>query len=666
MMPGTQKNACLSCRQRKLKCDRQRPCANCVGRSVECKQQLLPPPAVSRGAKRSLDESDPSTISSILSRLDHIEAYINRTNAVGGDGLVSTPIATALNTVKGGVPLRPSRSQALLGNSSRQGVSSDRESKFSRLSANDDFLRHALTHHLSISITGDCQLHRDLDSRHIRIPYIEETFRLYQVYCDYVGQFQHIIFEPHFRAMTEEVYYHISHVSKTTAPRGLALVLAVVAMATILQPLHGSLGAAIPVLKERLKVCAGYIRSSMDCLEQHRRRMDHTLENVQAMLVLQFLINHIEGFSPRFRALMTESIAISHSLGLHRIDTPDTKRVVLREEPDAAIQEIKRRVWWYLTAMDWMTSMAQGPNEAVYLIQPRHISTMIPRHINEDDLGNPRFEERPLSEPTTMSYSLHRLKLAEISRCIVDMAPQDPSNATHELVSALDSKIDTLVQGFPEFFQSQLAETDEVQDIDQRLSYIPLQRTILSVMVDMLRCKLHFPYLTGHQSKALHAFSRDAGVRAARHLLTTHRDMITTDVKHSADFMKIQGTVLHMFIGALIVATDLCCNQPQGEDRANQLSELSAAMRQLESIRQHSRIAAIFLEALTQLLVKHGLWPPEKNVSTTLSTETVLAPNLDSYGNGQMDIPDFDPCAFEELWATFVEQPAAVDLIDLS
>jgi alkylhydroperoxidase family enzyme len=47
-----------------------------------------------------------------------------------------------------------------------------------------------------------------------------------------------------------------------------------------------SFDAVIPILKERLQVTAVYIRASMDCLEQHRRRMTHTLESVQAMLVL--------------------------------------------------------------------------------------------------------------------------------------------------------------------------------------------------------------------------------------------------------------------------------------------------------------------------------------------------------------------------------------------
>jgi hypothetical protein len=72
-MADTQKKACLSCRQRKLKCDKQQPCANCVTRSVDCKEQVLAP--ATRGIKRTHDDSDP--IPNILIRLEYVEAYIN-------------------------------------------------------------------------------------------------------------------------------------------------------------------------------------------------------------------------------------------------------------------------------------------------------------------------------------------------------------------------------------------------------------------------------------------------------------------------------------------------------------------------------------------------------------------------------------------------------------
>ena len=239
-------------------------------------------------------------------------------------------------------------------------------------------------HNVCISISADSQLQHNSDSYQIQLPPKWEVFRSFQLYHDYVGQFQHIIYEPHFRNLTEEVYYQVTNVSTTTAPRGLALILSIVAIANILEPLQGSLDTVIPILKDRLRICAVYIRSSMDCLEQHRRRMNHTLENVQAMLILQFLINHIESFSPRYRALLSESIVVSHSIGLHLIDSKVAKRNMSQNETDPITQEMKRRVWWYLTAMDWMVSMAQGKDRPLgasveLLTQRRAIRSSLPR-----------------------------------------------------------------------------------------------------------------------------------------------------------------------------------------------------------------------------------------------------------------------------------------------
>lgn len=102
MTPGMLRNACLSCRQRKLKCDRQDPCTNCISRSLECKQQLLR--QVSRRVQRPLPESNPSTISKILDRLDQLENYLNLTKDNDDCNLDSTPIRNELNAIRGAVP----------------------------------------------------------------------------------------------------------------------------------------------------------------------------------------------------------------------------------------------------------------------------------------------------------------------------------------------------------------------------------------------------------------------------------------------------------------------------------------------------------------------------------------------------------------------------------
>jgi hypothetical protein len=87
--PDHSRHACISCRQRKLKCDRKQPCANCTARSVDCRQQQLPSTA-SQSVQRP--QEDLSTLPDILSRLDRIEAFINQTHGEGSRGYISTPV----------------------------------------------------------------------------------------------------------------------------------------------------------------------------------------------------------------------------------------------------------------------------------------------------------------------------------------------------------------------------------------------------------------------------------------------------------------------------------------------------------------------------------------------------------------------------------------------
>lgn len=262
-----------------------------------------------------------------------------------------------------------------------------------------------------------------------------------------------------------------------------------------------------------------------------------------------------------------------------------------------------------------------------------------------------------------MSYNLHRLQVAEVARHISDAMPRNASDATCELILSLDSKLEALVQSLPAFFRVEIADSDEIARICRTHPHLPLQRLVINLMVDLVRCKLHYSFLSGHSNKSLHTFSRDASLKAARRVLSAHRDMSMLEIFHSSDFMKIQGTIFHMFIGALILATDLCCNQPQGEERERQSAEVMMVLRQLDSIRLHSQSAASLLETLTQLLIQYGVWAPDTIIAPAEESHT----NVDSFGQDGIQVQEFDnlaPFPFEELWDTFVERPTIFDLID--
>ncbi|KAF4435240.1 hypothetical protein FACUT_7344 [Fusarium acutatum] len=637
MAPGAQRNACLSCRQRKLKCDRTKPCGNCIARSVECTEQDLPP---NRAVKRPLpQQSDSSILSSILSRLDQIETYLSPSKR-SKQASISTPIGDQLNAIRFNVPSF-SQTQNPAANDVIESIPPEDQMQATKYSVNDSFLKI-------------------IEPRHIQLPPKWETMRLFQVYFKYLGHVQNIIYEPHARVLVNEAYDQIINISATTGPRGLALILSVIALATILEPVDGELTTAIQILTERLGLFAAYIRMAMDCLEQHRRRADHTLENVQALILLSFGIHHTETFSPRYRVLLAEAIAVSHSLGLHVVDRVSVRQGHSKDDADPIRQEVKRRVWWYLVATDWASSKAEGTSGATYLIQPNLISANLPRHIDDDDLSNSEHKERPLSEPTTMSYNLQRIKVAEVVRCISDLMPHDLSEAPCELILSLDAKLESLIYELPRFFRMDMSECEETKQIDQKHPHTPMQRLLINLLINIFRCGLHFPYLPGRINKAIHAFSRQASLKAARAVLSSQRGMSVTDMLHSADFMKIQGTIFHMFIGALVLTTDICCNQ----DSHTQLSELMEVLKKLDHVKDHSKMAAKLLDILTQLLVSYGVWSPSRTIFTYAEDATPLDFSLSGSKGQGVDSLDM-PLPFDELWETYIGQPGGLDMLDL-
>lgn len=89
-MSDTPRNACHSCRRRKLRCNKQRPCSNCQVRSLTCDEQV-PEPSAS-GRKRTHNESDATP--NILDRLARVEAYIDLQKNSDRDGSVGHPAHT--------------------------------------------------------------------------------------------------------------------------------------------------------------------------------------------------------------------------------------------------------------------------------------------------------------------------------------------------------------------------------------------------------------------------------------------------------------------------------------------------------------------------------------------------------------------------------------------
>jgi hypothetical protein len=85
-----------------------------------------------------------------------------------------------------------------------------------------------------------------------------------------------------------------------------------------------------------------------DLLSRARRDGIASLEAVQAKILLEGQIYAMEGSSSRFKYLLNSAIAEAKEISLHLTDSLNC-----RVKDDCVTKEVKRRVWWHLTATDW-------------------------------------------------------------------------------------------------------------------------------------------------------------------------------------------------------------------------------------------------------------------------------------------------------------------------
>jgi hypothetical protein len=110
--------------------------------------------------------------------------------------------------------------------------------------------------------------------------------------------------------------------------------------------------AFFPTPQVSVRAGVWWLRTAMDVLEHVRRSATPTIETAQATMLLMFLVYHIEGFSPKVRAMLFSALAVAKDLGLHRTDDVwlsfNGGHLMGNVE-----KEMRRRVWWYLACTDW-------------------------------------------------------------------------------------------------------------------------------------------------------------------------------------------------------------------------------------------------------------------------------------------------------------------------
>lgn len=238
-----------------------------------------------------------------------------------------------------------------------------------------------------------------------------------------------------------------------------------------------------------------------------------------------------------------------------------------------------------------------------------------PLNINDDALndGMSRIEQ-PLSQPTAMSYSLQRIRLAEISRNIADRTAPILAHAgdpSLDVVMDIDTELQLMINDIPPFFSMSKEDLSEIYQLDtSQAAKIAHQGYIVHSHVHAQRCKLHLPYFSRGFGDPTFACSRDICLQSAR-LVIRIQSQLESSGLYIATRFKFLGLLLGVFMASIVLLMDLCHNKssPQQEERR---SEIAAAFKTLEEARHESETVAKFLESLMHILRKRKVSPPQR------------------------------------------------------
>ena len=248
----------------------------------------------------------------------------------------------------------------------------------------------------------------------------------------------------------------------------------------------------------------------------------------------------------------------------------------------------------------------------------------IPRNVDDKDLiyTNPPMN-RPLSEPTTMSYDIQRLKLADLCRKVVDLMPvsvSDSSTVDYEGVIALDQRFEGFLQQLPVFLRNDEQSIQQSEPIMARYPQMRLQRQLLSMLANTKRCKMHQPFLIRGSVDARYSYSRTMSLKSARGVLEEKRrtDPLHTNSLPAHRYKLIGYTMYHTFMATIVLVMDLCFNRKSclNDTDSNSLdnddeetrvtkAEVMEACRSLHQDQSASGLGAAYLASLMDVLRKY-------------------------------------------------------------
>ncbi|KAG7038774.1 C6 zinc finger protein [Colletotrichum scovillei] len=564
--------SCDSCRKKKLKCDRGDPCSSCVMRGLSCAGQPGPQTPIAELSRlpRLSDNADDS----ILSRLQKLEQAVFGPAPSTGTGFSMEQFADFVDPERSerpkssqrrslGLSTRHSQRRRFVDNE-RQQTAKFLDSTFTRNGLNVTLPFDKVDYHVAnvsqfpktpTSTTPGLTPPQDSEARlSAWMMTQEEALLLLQDFLDNPFHLLPILHPTAARSMIVN-FYSVLTSGGDPDPAHAALILGIAATSAFFFTEGSQVNGAFETLEEATHAAVTWFKSSLNILGKSQANACGSLEEVQARSILAYLVYNMEGCSARFRFLHGCSLSSAREMSLHLIDGPGSE-----QQDEEAMKEIKRRVWWHITATDWMLGLMGGPTDGTYNVQPRQMNVKEPRNINDDEES---FSNEAISMPTdtatTMSCFIRRIQLAGIARSVIDArAPgmPDAEITDYEQVLELDRLFEDAIADFPPF----LRPDGPIPKTAPR--YLSLQRDVVLLGFLSRRARLHRPFLLHDKQDSQYQASREICLSSARTVLaiatrllkvSQTREPVQT-LSSRAIGCRLGCVIGHMFMACTILA----------------------------------------------------------------------------------------------------------------
>lgn len=195
--------------------------------------------------------------------------------------------------------------------------------------------------------------HRGKQVRVVSLPRLHETKALVDTFVNNINYIYHIVHHPSLPSFIDDFYSRITR-SEPVNPGSTVLLLSIIASAALVWTPADCVDAEDQLFTSSAEATAQsplWVKATLDVLNGGENGPPLALETIQGIIILSFLVCNLEGFSLRYRMLVSTGLLLGRELCLHRIDRESN------EAANTVEAEMGRRAWWYLVATDWCVAL---------------------------------------------------------------------------------------------------------------------------------------------------------------------------------------------------------------------------------------------------------------------------------------------------------------------